>query len=209
MSDIFSICMHAYLLSCVQLFVIPWTVACQAPLTMEYRNGLSFPSPGDLPDPRINPESLALQADSLLSELPGIWQLFALINVLLHNFKSTLYYLLYDYREGLCKQFSFTVGTTLSIFSRHHIKETEEGNISLPYTGMLLLALPSCLTAAHPDHTVPWYICSPPPGYQLTTVFSVGSPCSPALILSTEEAESWGFDACCAHISEVWSRWIS
>ena len=72
MSDIFSICMHAYLLSCVQLFVIPWTVACQAPLTMEYRNGLSFPSPGDLPDPRINPESLALQADSLLSELPGI-----------------------------------------------------------------------------------------------------------------------------------------
>ena len=46
------------LLSCVQLFVIPWTVACQAPLStgfsrQEYWSGLSFPSPGNLPDPGI------------------------------------------------------------------------------------------------------------------------------------------------------------
>ena len=34
-------------------------------------NGLLFPSPGDLPDPGIKPRSPALQADSLLSELPG------------------------------------------------------------------------------------------------------------------------------------------
>ena len=43
-------------LSHVQLFVIPWTAASQAPLPMglsrqEYWSGLSFPSPGDLPDP--------------------------------------------------------------------------------------------------------------------------------------------------------------
>ena len=49
--------------SCVGLFVIPWTVAFQAPLSMgfsrqEYRSGLPFPPPGDLPDPRIEPESL-------------------------------------------------------------------------------------------------------------------------------------------------------
>ena len=46
----------------------PWTVACQAPLSMgfsrqEYWSGLSFPSPGDLPDPGIEPGSSALQAD--------------------------------------------------------------------------------------------------------------------------------------------------
>ena len=42
----------------------------------EYGGGLPFPSPGDLPDPGIEPESLALQADFLPSELPGISCLF-------------------------------------------------------------------------------------------------------------------------------------
>ena len=37
----------------------------------EYWSGLSFPSPGDLPDPGIEPHSPALQADSSLSEPPG------------------------------------------------------------------------------------------------------------------------------------------
>ena len=64
------------LLSCVWLFVTPWNVALQAPLSMEFSNqeywsGLPFPSTGDLPDPRIEPGSPALQADSLLSEAPG------------------------------------------------------------------------------------------------------------------------------------------
>ena len=50
-------------LSCVQLFVTLWTVARQAPLSMgfsrqEYRNGLSRPPPGHLPDPGIEPVSL-------------------------------------------------------------------------------------------------------------------------------------------------------
>ena len=54
----------------------PWTVAHQAPLGMEwsrqgYWSGLPFPSPGDLPNPGIEPRSPALQADSLPSELPG------------------------------------------------------------------------------------------------------------------------------------------
>ena len=52
----------------------PWTVACQAPLSMrfsrqEYWSGLPFPSPGDLPDPGIEPGAPALQADSLPTEL--------------------------------------------------------------------------------------------------------------------------------------------
>ena len=62
-----------YMLSCVQFFGTPWTVAHQAPLSIEfskqeYRSGLPFPIPGDLPDPGIKPKSpvsLALQADSL------------------------------------------------------------------------------------------------------------------------------------------------
>ena len=37
----------------------------------EYWSGLPFPSPADLPDPGTEPESLTLQADSLLSEPPG------------------------------------------------------------------------------------------------------------------------------------------
>ena len=57
-------------LSHFQLFVTPWTVAHQAPPSMgfsrqEYWSGLSFPSPGDLPNPGIEPRSPALQADVL------------------------------------------------------------------------------------------------------------------------------------------------
>ena len=37
----------------------------------EYWSGLPFPSPGDLPDPGIKPASPALQAEALLSEIPG------------------------------------------------------------------------------------------------------------------------------------------
>ena len=53
-------------------------VAHQAPLSMEfsrqeYWSGLPFPTPGDLPDPGIEPGSPALQADSLLSE-PLWWE---------------------------------------------------------------------------------------------------------------------------------------
>ena len=58
------------------VFAIPWTIACQAPLSMEfsrqeYWSGLPFSPPGDLPDPGIKPRSLALQLDALPSELLG------------------------------------------------------------------------------------------------------------------------------------------
>ena len=63
------------LLSCVRLFATPWTVAHQAPPSMgfsrqEYWSGLPFPSPGDLPDPGIEPRSPSLQADALTSGPP-------------------------------------------------------------------------------------------------------------------------------------------
>ena len=74
-------CNGPLLLICVLLSdsVTPWTVAHQAPLSMgfpkqEYWSGLSFPPPGDLPDPGIEPSSPvfpALQADSLPTEPSG------------------------------------------------------------------------------------------------------------------------------------------
>ena len=63
-------------LSRVRLFATPWPVAYQASRSMgfsrqEYWSGLPFPSPGDLPDPGIEPRSPALYADALPSEPPG------------------------------------------------------------------------------------------------------------------------------------------
>ena len=66
-------------LSCVQLFAALWTIAHQAPLSMGfsrqgYWSGLPCPPPRDLPIPGIEPKSLkslALQVDSLPTELPG------------------------------------------------------------------------------------------------------------------------------------------
>ena len=74
--DIVSWKCKCYSLSRVRLFVTPWTVACQTPLSMGFpmdskNTGvgiLPFPSPGELPNPGIKPRSPALQADSSLSE---------------------------------------------------------------------------------------------------------------------------------------------
>ena len=76
-----SLCMHAFVLSHVWLFATPWTVACWTPLSMEfsrqeYWNGLPFPSPGDLPDPGIEPlslESPALAGMFFIAEIQPRW----------------------------------------------------------------------------------------------------------------------------------------
>ena len=67
-------CAHSQ--GCVHLFATPWTVACQAPLSMEfsrqkYWSGLPFPSPGDLPNPGIKPVSPALAGRFFTAEPPG------------------------------------------------------------------------------------------------------------------------------------------
>ena len=63
-------------LSHLQLFVTPWTIACQTPLSMEfprqeYWNWLPFPSPGDLPDPGSEPTSPALADRIFTTESPA------------------------------------------------------------------------------------------------------------------------------------------
>ena len=96
---------RAQLLSCD--FEIPWTVACQTPLSMgffkqEYWNGLSFPLPGDLSDPGIklvSPSSPVLEGRFFITEPPGkpipipfcvisFWAWFSKNKLLLHFFLS-------------------------------------------------------------------------------------------------------------------------
>ena len=63
-------------LSHVRLFATPWAEAYQAPPFMEfsrqeYWSGLPFPSPGDLPDPWIEPTSPVLTGEFFTTEPPG------------------------------------------------------------------------------------------------------------------------------------------
>ena len=85
----------------------PWTVACQAPLSMEfsrqeYWRGWLRPPPGDLPNSGIEPRSPALQADSLSSEPPRKPE-----NTLYLMPKSLLFKLfkIYKHKNYLRKQF--------------------------------------------------------------------------------------------------------
>ena len=67
---------HAELLSHVRVFEIPWTLAHPAPLFMgfpsqEYWSVLPFPSPGDLPNPEMEPMFAALAGEFFTAEQPG------------------------------------------------------------------------------------------------------------------------------------------
>jgi len=80
------VCVCVKLLSHVQLFATPWTVARQDPLSMgfsrqEYWSGLPFPSPWDLPNPGIEPGSPALQAGFFTTS--ATWQARAINKSLL------------------------------------------------------------------------------------------------------------------------------
>ena len=85
------------MLSCfsrVWLFVTPWTVAHQAPLSIlcpmqEYWSGLSWSAPEDLLNPEIRPRSPALAGRFFPTELPGkpIPTLYLLLLLLLSRFR--------------------------------------------------------------------------------------------------------------------------
>ena len=76
--NLWSVCVLvalSHVASHVWLFVTPWAITHQAPLSMEffrqeYWSGLPFPSPGDLPNPGTESSSPTLQTDSLPSEPP-------------------------------------------------------------------------------------------------------------------------------------------
>ena len=131
------------LLSRVQLFVTPWTVAHQAPLSMEfsrqeYWSGLPFPSPGDLPDPGIELGSLALQADVLPSEPPGKPL------IMYRNVAIWLFFFFF------CLSHSFTVGKHLEVIYPNALRSfgglTQyliESGRAKPWTSALFLLKPS------------------------------------------------------------------
>ena len=85
------VCVSGSVLSHVQLFVTPWTVACKAPLSMEFSrqgdwSGLPFPPPGDLPDPGIesmSPASLALAGGCFTTS--ATWDILHGLNCILPN----------------------------------------------------------------------------------------------------------------------------
>ena len=98
----------------VQLFVTPWTVAYQAPPSVgfakqEYWSGLPLPSPGDLPNPGIEPRSPILQADALPSEPPGKLSDLDTWSIL---YMSFYVFLSYSLLQSLTS--SLTLSTTLS-----------------------------------------------------------------------------------------------
>ena len=71
-----SLIVKVLVISHVSLFETQWTIVHQAPLSMEflrqeYWRGLPFPSPGDLPNPGIEPGPPTLWTDTLPSEPPG------------------------------------------------------------------------------------------------------------------------------------------
>ena len=75
-------------LSHVRLFATLWTVACQAPPSMEfsrqeYWSGLAFPSPGDLPNPGFEPGSPAVQADACVDH-NKLWKILKELGILEH-----------------------------------------------------------------------------------------------------------------------------
>ena len=98
------------LLSHVRLFATPWTVACQAPLSMGvsrqgYWSGLPFPPLGDLPDPGIELRSPALQVGSSPTEPPGKPQyvLLSSMNISTH---IRIFILMLDFFEDFCRKWS-------------------------------------------------------------------------------------------------------
>ena len=87
---LFHVLLYVIYMQCVLihvvLFVTPWTVAHQAPLSIgftqqEYWSGLPCPSPGRLPNPGIKPGSPALQADSLLLSHWGNYVTYTVCNI--------------------------------------------------------------------------------------------------------------------------------
>ena len=105
--------MHAQSLTLVQLFVTPWTAACLTPPSMEFsrqecQSGLPFPTPGDLPDPGIEPMSLVSPAlEGRLFTTSATWE--ALIPAyMLQN------QLMYLYAISLC-QFSSVAQSCLTL----------------------------------------------------------------------------------------------
>ena len=89
-----ALCVCAQLLSCVLLFAVPWTVACQATLSLgfsrqEYWSRWSFPSPGDLPDPEMKLVSPVLAGGFFTTEPPGKPETYLYLLLIIQSWLSS------------------------------------------------------------------------------------------------------------------------
>ena len=94
--------------------MIPWTAAHQAPVSMRfssqgYWSVLPFPSPGNLPNPGIEPRSPILQADSLLSEPPGKPYNFQYVNAMFFEKLNHTNIVTYYPRRKHCHEFDLLI----------------------------------------------------------------------------------------------------
>ena len=120
----------------VQLIAAPWTVTCQASLFMElprqeYLSGLLFPSPEDLPDPKIKPWSPALQTNSLPLSHQGssmIKSLFKTIAFLANILKFT-----YSFLQGFLDMYrSSALGRMKMLWARYRLIQGSLHHCLLP-----------------------------------------------------------------------------
>ena len=88
------------MLSCVQPFATPWTVAHQAPLStgfsrQEYFREFPFPSPKDLPDPGVKPLSLVSPAPAgRLFTTSATWEAYHLVTIAFSKTKKLIFYII-------------------------------------------------------------------------------------------------------------------
>ena len=115
-----NICLSYYVcvLSHVQLFVTPWILALQAPLSIgfsrkEYWSGLPFPLPGDLPDPGIEPMS-SVSAGRFFTT-SSTWEALIIIQII---FKLTLIFWKWNGLIKCCFFFNNTVNNTIQLSRR-------------------------------------------------------------------------------------------
>ena len=139
------------------LFATPWTVAYQNPPSMgfsrqEYWSGLPFPSPGDLPDPGIEPPSPALQADAFPSEPPGKSWWISLVSEPEWNkqkwMRSTLWWLRLatEFRGVLStKKANFNVTQASAPCTLNTIKICPVHKLTIPF----LSSVSTCSTTAY------------------------------------------------------------
>ena len=117
-------CMHVSCFSCVRLFVTPWTVACQAPLSMGFSrqecwSGLPCPPPGDPPDPRMKPVSPICRR-CFTAELPGKPKIYSLYGhyFIFYIYHAHCYFLCLAIFLKICYRFlQFFTGSWFIIFN--------------------------------------------------------------------------------------------
>jgi len=144
-------CVYIYILMCVSVhggcsiaqlcptLGTPWTVACQAPLSMgfprqEYWSGFPFPSPRNLPNPEIEPTSPAFQAVFCIAS--GFFTAESLgkpMSVYIYSSIAGSFQRVFDMDLKFLQSFFFLIREIVCFYFRMYIQIFKSGTISLQY----------------------------------------------------------------------------